>query len=371
MNLLKGINITKHVYLFIFVLRTTAIALTVPFASTLDLEVQVNLYCSNSVDLDVKKYGTIDNWNVSQITDMSYLFLTKTSCNPNISAWDVSSVTDFHYMFHRASSFNHDIGNWDVSKGIDFHDMFWEATSFNQDIGGWDVSGGIKFGRMFSQASSFNQNISSWNVSNGTQFYDMFNSAVSFNQDISSWDVSGGVYFDSMFDGAISFNQNLSRWDIFNGKDFNNMFYNTTSFFQNLSTWMKHVDATNPAGFCSGGICVPYAVVTCGRSDNVGKKKCKVHERICDRNKVKVVRCCSDTRKPKWKKRLGCSVWANSKIFGTCHRKKTWFEAKYICNAGGGRLCTTEEVVNDCTRGTGCGFDVRMIWVSSVMKILT
>ena len=53
------------------------------------------------------------------------------------------------------------------------------------------------------------------------------------------------------------------------------MFYNATSFFQNLSTWMKHVDSTNPAGFVSDGIYVPYAVATCGRSNNVSKENAR------------------------------------------------------------------------------------------------
>jgi surface protein len=36
--------------------------------------------------------------------------------NQNIGGWDVSKVTDMSYMLSSASAFNQDIGNWDVSK---------------------------------------------------------------------------------------------------------------------------------------------------------------------------------------------------------------------------------------------------------------
>ena len=34
----------------------------------------------------------------------------------DISEWDVSNVTDMAYMFAGCESFNQDISNWDVSK---------------------------------------------------------------------------------------------------------------------------------------------------------------------------------------------------------------------------------------------------------------
>ena len=37
----------------------------------------------------------IENWNVSLVDDMSYLFQRKHTCNPSIGSWDVSSVTNF------------------------------------------------------------------------------------------------------------------------------------------------------------------------------------------------------------------------------------------------------------------------------------
>ncbi|MDG1794530.1 MAG: BspA family leucine-rich repeat surface protein, partial [Flavobacteriaceae bacterium] len=55
-----------------------------------------------------------------------------------IGSWDVSNVTDMSYMFGGATSFNQPIGNWDVSNVTDMNNMF-QRTPFNQPIGGWDV----------------------------------------------------------------------------------------------------------------------------------------------------------------------------------------------------------------------------------------
>ena len=40
-------------------------------------------------------HSPIENWNVTEITDMSYLFAYMHYCNPDISGWDVSQVIHF------------------------------------------------------------------------------------------------------------------------------------------------------------------------------------------------------------------------------------------------------------------------------------
>ena len=62
------------------------------------------------------------------------------SFNQDISEWDVSNVTDMSFMFNNAESFNQDISRWDVSKVTNMSSMFEKCTSFDQDLSGWDVS---------------------------------------------------------------------------------------------------------------------------------------------------------------------------------------------------------------------------------------
>merc|ERR1712127_567374 len=76
-----------------------------------------------------------------------------------IGKWDVSSITDMSYMFKGASSFTHDISEWDVSNCRDMHGMFWSATMFNVDISKWDMRGVIDMDQMFMSAESFKQKL--------------------------------------------------------------------------------------------------------------------------------------------------------------------------------------------------------------------
>jgi len=155
------------------------------------LKDQVDNYCDDPENYNTEEYGPISGWDVSDIIAMNDgidgLFHGKETCNPNISAWDVSSVTDFTYMFFNTPSFNSDLSDWNVSAGQLFHYMFYFATSFNSDLSGWDVSAGKDFSGMFREAKSFNADISVWNFSAGVYFYAMFFDAESFYQNLTSW----------------------------------------------------------------------------------------------------------------------------------------------------------------------------------------
>ena len=160
----------------------------------------------------------------------------------HISDWDVSNVTDMSYLFYDAESFNEDIGNWDVSKVESMGDMFAKAKSFNQDIGNWNVSGVSRkkpteyyspdgcMGSMFSGAESFNQDISNWDVSGVVNMFRMFDGAKSFNQDIGKWNVSNVEIFSHMFENAKSFNQNLKHWDLGKLESAEDMFIGADSY---------------------------------------------------------------------------------------------------------------------------------------------
>lgn len=110
----------------------------------------------------IELYGEIEDWDTSQVTNMSEVF-NNTTFNRDISSWDVSNVTNMYKMFFQAYSFNQPIGTWDVSQVTNMNQMFHEAISFNQDISEWNVSSVTDMNKMFSHAHEFNQNLSSWN----------------------------------------------------------------------------------------------------------------------------------------------------------------------------------------------------------------
>jgi len=210
------------------------------FTTTDGLKEQVKTYCDDPASYNSTLYGAIEDWDVSQITAMDYLFFdgpgynigVRSTCNPDVGRWDVSRVVRFSFMFWY-TKFNQNIGDWDVSNGDRFGGMF-SDSDFNQDISSWDVSKASSFGIMFT-GTPFNQDISSWDTSKTMQFGSMFSGSL-FNRDISSWDVSSGVFFTSMFYNA-TFNQDISSWDVSNGKTFMHMFARASLFNEDISNW--------------------------------------------------------------------------------------------------------------------------------------
>ena len=88
------------------------------------------------------KYIDISGWNVSNVTDMSFMFMGCYYLNQDLSAWDVSNVNNMMGMFYECKSFNQDLSGWNVSNVKDMALMFYKCESFNQDISAWDVSNG-------------------------------------------------------------------------------------------------------------------------------------------------------------------------------------------------------------------------------------
>src|SRR5690554_5973721 len=187
--------------------------------------------CSNLI------LNATDDPDLSQVTDMSYIFSGASSFNQSINNWDVSNVTNMENMFFNASSFNQPLNNWDVSNVTNMFFMFMGASSFNQPLNDWDVSNVINMGWMFRNASSFNQPLNSWDVSSVVNTDLMFDFAVSFNQPLNDWNVSNVTNMNYMFIGASSFNQPLNDWDVSNVTNMGYMFYEATSFNQDLSNW--------------------------------------------------------------------------------------------------------------------------------------
>ena len=60
-------------------------------------------------------YDDISKWDVSNVTDMSYMFFQSTF-NGNISAWNVSSVANMNGMFNEAKNFAGDVSKWNVNQ---------------------------------------------------------------------------------------------------------------------------------------------------------------------------------------------------------------------------------------------------------------
>ena len=99
-----------------------------------------------------KSYGEPNTWDVTLVTDMSFLFKDMKNFNAPIDQWNTSQVTKMDRMFNNASSFNQPI-TMDTSQVTDMTAMFFNAESFNQPIT-MDMSKVIKMDYMFSHADA-------------------------------------------------------------------------------------------------------------------------------------------------------------------------------------------------------------------------
>ena len=141
------------------------------FSNTSDLQQAVIEFRSDGFTAE-NKYGIMNCWNVSNITDMSNMFynedasngLSRDLINEPIDCWNVSRVTNMKEMFLGATNFNQPLDMWDVSSVTDMYAIFGRAESFNQPLDNWDVSSVTNMYDMFSRATSFNQPLVSWNV---------------------------------------------------------------------------------------------------------------------------------------------------------------------------------------------------------------
>lgn len=127
----------------------------------------------------IRKYGLIDHWDTSEVTDMSFLFfygrcpqnVLQELCtdalknfNEDLSLWDTSQVTSMDSMFFNCEKFNKDISAWNVAKVEIIDRIFYNAQDFNADVGRWNVTSVKKLDHAFKGANSFIHDLSSWTV---------------------------------------------------------------------------------------------------------------------------------------------------------------------------------------------------------------
>ena len=167
-----------------------------------------------TVQNNVPYYGSIANWNTTQVTDMSLTFSNKSSFNDALTNWDTSKVTNMESMFSNASSFNQSVSNFDTSKVTNMESMFSNASSFNQSVSNFDTSKVTNMDSMFFNCDVFNQSVSNFDTSKVTIFNSMFDECLAFNQSVSHFDTRQATTMTYMFRNCSVFNQYVRAWVI-------------------------------------------------------------------------------------------------------------------------------------------------------------
>ena len=95
-----------------------------------------------------KEQGEGETLDVSSLTnsikcdDFSYIFneLAEVKYIIGLENWDVSNVENMSGMFEECENFNCDLSKWDVSNVENMLDMFRDCIKFNCDLSKWNVS---------------------------------------------------------------------------------------------------------------------------------------------------------------------------------------------------------------------------------------
>ncbi|CRF33525.1 hypothetical protein BRSU_1499 [Brachyspira suanatina] len=186
-----------------------------------------------------KDFEGIEDWDTSNVENMSWMFRECFSFNQPLDKWDTSNATNMKGMFSLAKAFNQNINNWNVSKVEDMSYMFNACDLFNQPINDWDVSNVKTMEAMFHSALSFNQPLDKWNTSKVENMHEMFCRCKQFNQPLNSWNVSNVKTMEAMFYSADSFNQPLDKWNTKKLSKMYSMFKYTDSYdcYDSLANW--------------------------------------------------------------------------------------------------------------------------------------
>ena len=125
-----------------------------------------------------KKYGTLlfllhklieergpdadlNDIDITELNDISYLFKNIDPHNINISKWDVRNIGNMHGMFWGCKNFNCDLSNWDVRNVKNMGNMFHNCENFNCDLSKWKPINVWNMNAMFDGCKSL-KNKPSW-----------------------------------------------------------------------------------------------------------------------------------------------------------------------------------------------------------------
>jgi hypothetical protein len=148
----------------------------------------------------IARYGNIDTWITTKVTDMSYIFTgldrqyTFNNHDDIISNWDTSNVTTMRGLFTSTHEFNQPL-YWNTSKVEDMSYLFSHCERFDKTLE-WDTSNVKTMRQMFFYCLRFNQSLHLSDTSNVENMDNMFTYCRKMNQDLTHLQVDGVVNFD-------------------------------------------------------------------------------------------------------------------------------------------------------------------------------
>lgn len=163
-------------------------------------------YCNNLTTTNASE------WDVSQVTDMHYMFLACTKLvSLDTSHWDTSAVTDMRVMFDGCYLLtNLDTSHWHTSSVTNMNYVFSDCYAFpSLDVCEWDTSAVTDISGMFMTCHSLTDlDVSKWDTSAVANINGVFGLCQSLTSlDLSGWNTSAASQMQDMFYGCTSLKQ--------------------------------------------------------------------------------------------------------------------------------------------------------------------
>lgn len=170
--------------------------------------------------------------------------------SPNITEWDVSGVTDMSYLFAGKNGIQHlDLTKWDVFFVESFEGMFKNSDFGGKGLYEWQPDAAITFEMMFENAVKFDANLKKWEdwIRSALNYSRMFKGAKAFRGEgllYWFWCNPSATNTEGMLMDCVLFNENLFLWEMGNVTDMRRMFQGSTKFDgKHLDKWEIHQDA--------------------------------------------------------------------------------------------------------------------------------
>ena len=173
---------------------------------------------------------TFDNFDTSQVTDMSCMFYYCESLTSlDVSKFDTSQVTNMRNMFYCCKSLTSlDVSKFDISRVTNISSMFaWCENVTSLDVSKFDISRVTNISSMFIRCKSLTSlDVSKFDTSKVTDMETMFYDCRSLtNLDVSKFDTSQVTDMRGMFCGCKSLTSlDVSKFDTSRVTDMDNMF---------------------------------------------------------------------------------------------------------------------------------------------------
>ena len=245
--------------------------------------------CSSLTDLN------ISNFNTSNVTNMSNMFYYCSKLEYlNLNNFDTSNVENMSGMFYGCSLLSYlNIDSFNTSNVKDMHDMFYGCSSLTKlSVINFDTSNVEDMSGMFSGCSSLtNLNVLSFDTSNVENMYFMFNGCSSLPYlSISSFNTNNVKNMSSMFNGCKQLSYlSIKSFDKSLEPNVNEMFtsvgsqsaYNTSS-----SSWSLFIDSTFLSYLINNGAITNSLSSPIPTTNSVVLVKCTTNNDISSINEI-------------------------------------------------------------------------------------